>query len=412
MAGGPYRDQNGGYYIVWSDKRAYPDRPKVREQLRTKKAPQAHKRMHRLEELYNAGKHNPWQSRWYDSASLKPFITGSLLNGNLNDLHIHQNNLTLIEASEQYIAYQVNRPSGWKSPITQKRYVSELRYFVRELGGHIRLSSITAEDIHHVLYRPQAKSDQTIAGNRSKLVAFFNYCKKQGWIQRTPDIEAPPPMQKVPKFIYELNLQRTVLTKIAIEQQRLDGPQHQFRFALTWLILAGTGMRPAEAFGVRLQDLHGDHILVGGSKRTKTNAQRMVPLLYSAGPAATILASALYRDQDPQLSGSDLLCGIESHQTGKRVNSEFVACYKAANPQGERRTLYNLRDTFAVRFLSDSSQGNQDFRLLQLRNILGHRSITTTEKYLKAVPGRLDITAPKSTNYVKIFDEIFSKVST
>ena len=422
MAGGPYKGGNGGYYIIWSDKRAYPNRPKVREQLKTKKSPQANKRKHRLEELYQIGKHNPWESRWYDNHTIRPFIAGSLLKESTSVIQSPGEYITLGDAAEKYIAYQLSRPKGWNSETTRKLYPKEIRYFITRIGPRVSLSHITATDVHQALYRDGATSDETIQGNRSKLMAFFNYCKKQGWIKRVPEIEAPEPQKKVPKFFYDIQFLQCCWHKLcdvetqlkinrSVTPDEVENTRQQLRYVLAWMLMAGTGMRPNEAAGIRLQDVYDNQLLVAATHRGKTNAQRMVPILYEAKSAVSVLTCPKYRSLDIALRDSDRLLGIESQRSKERVSTELRLSWAAVVGKG-KRTAYNLRDYFAVRYLADADQGIPDFRLLQLRNILGHSTITTTEKYLKAVPSRLNLKIGQSEDLVKILSDISARVTT
>lgn len=416
MAGGPYGHKNQVKYITWSDARIHPEKPKVKESLQTKKMDDAYRRKLRLEELYNKGKHDPWQQKWFENASIKPFVSGSLLSGDPSTIRYMDVGIRVEEAVEEYIQHQITRPRGWNSPITQDRYSHVLRYFAKKVGRNKNVSSLKEKDIYEMLYRDNVQSEETIKSDRSKIRAFLNYCKKRGWISTIPEIEAPDPQEKVPKFLYEIDFLRVRWYKVHdVESQFKKGfvrrdAEHQLRYVLAWMLMAGTGMRPGEAINIRTGDIYGDQILIGAWHRTKTASQRMVPILYEAKSAVSVLSDPNFRKRDIALAKSDLLLGIKSNMTKKRVSSEFSRCWKKIKGQDNKRTAYNLRDFFAVRFLSDESQGNQDFRLLQLRNILGHSTITTTEKYLKAVPGRLNLSIPAGTDLLKVLKETRSKV--
>lgn len=416
MPGGPYKHKSGSYYIIWRAAKLYPDQPRVSEQLRTKSKKEAQKRMHRLEELWEVGKHNPWESRWYDNESIKGFVAGNLLHDDISQIRQPGQALTMIEASEQYIAHQISRPRGWTSQRTIDNYSQTIRLLVEYIGPERYISSLKSEDFYRAIYRRTVSSEETMRSDRSRLIAMLNWFRKKDWIDKVPEIESPPPQEKVPKYFTDLDFLQTCWHKIAqVEQAIRDGyirdeaSPNQLRFVLAWMLMAGTGMRPAEATHLRLVDVHGDSILVGAHHRTKTNKQRVVPILYEAQSAISVLTDPAYRKKDAALRSTDSLLGIESDMVRKRMSAELRDSYKSIDGKG-KRTAYNLRDYFAVRFLSDPGQGNQDFRLLRLRNILGHASVTTTEKYLKALPVRLDLSIPKGTDLVEILSVISAKV--
>lgn len=416
MAGGPYGKKNEIKYLTWSDKSLHPEKPKIKESLRTKKMDEAFRRMHRLEELAEKGKHDPWRQKWFNNPSIKPFITGSLLSGDPSSIRHMDAHISVSVAVERYIEHQTSRPRGWNSPITQDRYSHFLRHFSQQIGGKKLLHSIDENQISKFLYRDSSRSEETVKGDRSKIKAFFNFCKNRGWTSEVPEIEAPRPQHKIPKFLHENDFLNVCWYKIYDVQQQMEkglvkkNGEHQLRYVLAWMLMAGTGVRPSEAAKIKTQDVYSDQILVGSWYRTKTSSQRMVPILYEAKNAVSVLSDPDYRKLDIALADTDLLLGIQSEMTRKRVSSELKRCWQAIQGRNGKRTAYNLRDFFAVRFLSDTTQGNQDFRLLQLRNALGHASLTTTEKYLKAVPSRLNLSLPRDSDLVRILRETQTKV--
>jgi|GEM_PF-1108378 len=418
MAGGPYKNKHGSRYIIWTNSRLYPNNPRISESLRTKSQKEATIRKHRLEDLYNSGKHNPWHRRWYDNPSIKPFVTESLASGNVTSINEYHNDITLLEASEIYISHQINRPKGWRSDRTQKVYADNIRHYVNLIGPTRHIRSITKEDIHEVIFRPSVTSEETSKSDRSKIISMLNFFKKQGWLQAVPDIEAPDPQEKVPKFFFEEQFLAVCWHKIIKTEKEIihghaqrSADRHQLRFILAWMLMAGTGIRPDEATNIHIQDVYPGQMLIGANTRGKTNSQRMVPLLYESRQAVELLIDPAFRKRDPELSRSNRLIGIHSTMVKKRMSIELRNAWKACYPNHGKRTAYNLRDFFAVRFLSDSDIGNQDFRLLQLRNYLGHKSITTTEKYLKAIPSRIDLSLPDNTDIVKLLSDISANVS-
>lgn len=401
MAAGPYGKKNEVKTIIWSDAKLHPDRPKVKESLRTKKIDEAWRRKGRLEDLRDKGKHDPWRQKWYENETIKPFVTGSLLEGDIRTIRKNTTCISIETAAQQYIDHQLNRPVGWTTERSRKVYPNAIKSYVNLLGPELSVTTISEEKIYKILHRKnpitgKPISSETIKSDRIKNMGMNRYWIKRGWISYMPEVEIMAPQEKVPKFMHPDQLRSVCIykeleTQQGIDERKIRADQHQLRFILAWQIMAGTGMRPSEAAKVGLNDVYGDHLLVGSTGRTKTGPQRMVPLLYGAKQAVELLTDPEYRNGDRQLRNSDRLMGI-ALSTMRKVSEEYTRIWKILYADNGNRTNYNLRDSFAVRFLSDSEQGNQDFRLLQLRNILGHASMTTTEKYLKAVPYRLDLT--------------------
>lgn len=417
MAGGPYiHKPSGVYYITWSNSKLYPDRRRINEYLQTKKKSDALKRKFRLEELYEKRKHNPWVLKWYENPSIIQFVTDSLAAGDINKINTNHVRISLDDAAQEYISYQIHRPKGWQSELTQKVYKDDLEKFVSLLGSERYVSSITEKELHAVIFRDTVSSQNTMESDRRKLLAMWNFFKKQKWVDEVPDIETPSAQEKVAKFFYEEQFLAVCWYKICKIEKAMksgairEGGEHQLRFVLAWQFMAGTGLRPREACSIRLSDVYNQNILVGSNYKGKTNAQRMCPLLYESASAVDLLTNKNYRKKDPALANTDLLLGIKSDMVQKRLSSELREAFSECYPGSEKRTAYNLRDYFAVRFLSDNTQGNQDFRLIQLKNYLGHAKVATTEKYLKALPGRLDLTMHRNTDLLKLISDISRKV--
>lgn len=99
-----------------------------------------------------------------------------------------------------------------------------------------------------------------------------------------------------------------------------------------------------------------------------------------AGQATRLLADQRFRRM--QGLDSDRLLGRKPGYAQGRMSRDFTTTWQQVFPDRPRRTLYNLKDTFAVRFLYSPGGGN----INELANILGHASLDTTRRYLKAVP--------------------------
>lgn len=128
---------------------------------------------------------------------------------------------------------------------------------------------------------------------------------------------------------------------------------------LAWAFLA-CGARPAEIYAARTRDLEGDSIRLPGFKRGRW---RTVPIPED-------LAGELARLG----RGRDTVFPPSRARPQERYKEAWSRIKKAAKVSGP---FYRLRHTFAAEFL----RAGGDMRDLQY--LMGHRSITTTEKYAR-----------------------------
>ena len=113
MAGGPYKNKGAkNYYIVWSDKKGHPKKPKTGESLKTNRLKIAKARKNKLETLYNENKHDPWIFPWHENEHIRTLIYGSLTGSSVKLSDIPPPSAravpTLFEATEIFITHYLN----------------------------------------------------------------------------------------------------------------------------------------------------------------------------------------------------------------------------------------------------------------------------------------------------------------
>ena len=158
-------------------------------------------------------------------------------------------------------------------------------------------------------------------------------------------------------------------------------------FAPLWRILLYTGCRIGEALGLNHEHIHlglgkihfGQHLLPNGelAQGTKSGTGRWIPIPPVLRPIFVQLL------QGP---GPHLLCG----RAGNRIHykSPHAAFVRACSGSGVRKIrIHDLRHTYASHFV----MGGGDLFVLQ--KLLGHSSITMTERYAHLSPDHLALSA-------------------
>lgn len=137
------------------------------------------------------------------------------------------------------------------------------------------------------------------------------------------------------------------------------------------LILDG-GYRISEVLGLSFEHCDFENLVV--KVRGKGNKHRLVPL-------STDMRKVLYRYATKHSGPGRLLFGTRNNTqvTVRNFERDFAIMGTRAGITGVRFSPHTLRHSFAVQYLR--AGGN----LFYLSKILGHTSVTTTQKYLQSV---------------------------
>jgi integrase len=363
--------KNGkNYGLIWSDSDRVPRQ--VRESLKTDSRPRAIGKKKQLEWEYLNGEHDPWKRKWYE-----------------RDVTIE--GISISDAVEQFISEKSTARGryGWnEATATKEAFV--MRKFARM--NQMPVNSLTEKDLENFYYRKEVNSDHTRNSDYISINTFLNWCISNDYIKEKPVFKPQKPQSKIPKFIYPAELSkliqyRTNKMKSDLNYSIMKPDRAAYWTVLCWMVLAGTGIRPIELSNVKVSHVHSDHIIIGEDFSTKTKSERRVPLLFESRQAAQILTDPAFRSRESFMKSSPYLTGRKPSYSKEELSRDFSITWKNFFPNKPKRTLYNLKDTFCVRFLCDDSiESHSGMRLNDLREILGHESLETTQKYLKAIP--------------------------
>jgi len=264
---------------------------------------------------------------------------------------------------------------------TVRNYASDLRQFQafarkeNPRSPSLDLSTVKTEAIRaylHWLDRKQEKST-SIARKLASLRSFFRYLQREGMIGHNPAEPIRTPKQ--PKHLPR------VLTKddaAALMEFPADPAEGSPRDRALLETLYSTGARVSELVGMNFGDLRLPEGLV--HLRGKGRKERIVPI----GEVA-LRAIQAYLNQHPLTGSRNLMTktmGVSSpifrNRRGGRLTTRSVARIVArysSRLTGGSVSPHTLRHSFATHLLDEGA----DLRSIQ--EMLGHASLSTTQKY-------------------------------
>ena len=277
-----------------------------------------------------------------------------------------------------------------RSPRTVNAYYIDLRTFFRFLMQYRHMvdadtpfdeiaiqsldrdfmESITQTEIYEYLYfLKNARGNEPAARARklSSIKSFFKYMTiKSHKLESDPskDVSVPSTKRALPKY---LSLEESIdLLK------NIQSDFYERDYCIITLFL-NCGMRLVELAGINMTDFKEDTIRIVG----KGNKERLVYL-----NQACIHALQQYCDTRAKIQNikEPHALFISSH-TGKRIGMRRIQqiveqCLRSADLSGKGYSAHKLRHTAATLMYR---HGNVD--MLELKEILGHEHVSTTEIY-------------------------------
>jgi excisionase family DNA binding protein len=292
---------------------------------------------------------------------------------NARGLEGSKGNVRFADFSETYIKdYAKANKRSWRCD------KSRLNVSLTPTFGAYHLRDITALQIEK--YRTKRLesgiSKSTVNRELALMKRMFNLAIDWGYAHENP-------VRKIRFFSEKDNLKERILTKE--EESRLLGLCKEQLKPIV-LVALNTGMRLGEILGLKWcqVDLRRGQIRV---ERTKSGSDRSVP--------ANCVLQAVFVGLKAGNGHSDFVFG--NSLTGKPLttvkNSFTIACRKA-EISGLR--FHDLRHTFASRLV----EGGVD--LITIKELLGHSSVTITERYTHPNHGlkrvAVDLLVQKSCN--------------
>ncbi len=272
------------------------------------------------------------------------------------------------------------------APLTVEAYGADLAGFLGfltfHLGGEpdleqlrvLRLADLRAWLAHEA---NEGAGNATRARHLSAVRSFYRFLARRHGVDNpalklitAPRVKKPLPRALAP------DQARAVTDDIA---EMADSAAMQARDTALFTLLYGCGLRIAEALALNVRDAP----LPGGEAMLrvvgKGSKERIVPVLRAVRDAVGAWLH-LHPDRAP---GSPLFLGARGKRLDAAVAQKVLRDFRRLNGLPEHATPHALRHSFATHLLA----GGADLRSIQ--DLLGHASLSTTQRYTAVDQDRL-----------------------
>jgi integrase/recombinase XerC len=269
------------------------------------------------------------------------------------------------------------------SPHTLRAYAGDIEAFVasveRRRGRTAEVRDLNLREARaHLAELHESHAPATVGRKLSSLRSFADYCRERGLVRENEIalVRRPKERRRLPVALPREDVVQIVELAGASDVEARD------RAVLE--ILYGAGLRVSECVALDVQDLRfsGD-LLTLRVRGGKGNKDREVPLGSYAVHAIRVWLERRPGMLRPGPVDDALFVGRRGRRLSVRTVRELL--YRRCRSTGARATVgpHGLRHSFATHLLETGC----DLRSIQM--MLGHSSLSTTQRYTHLDMGRL-----------------------
>lgn len=262
-------------------------------------------------------------------------------------------------------------------------YRNDLGQFLDFIEGHAgspltEWAAVTEDDIADYLtymkHKDHPYASSTIARKVAAIKSFYNYLLSQGIVQSNPtvDIDSPKVKKRLPQTLSLEEVERL------LEAPAGDDSPKSLRDRTLLNVLYETGMRVTEVVSIQYEDVDLQHSIL--SSPTRQGESREIPL---AEDTKALLARYLSEGR-PHLAKDKLEHALFLNHRGENLTRQglwlIIKGYAREAGLNTAVTPHTLRHSFAVHRLSKGAD------LEDIRRLLGHANISTTQIYTQMEP--------------------------
>ena len=268
---------------------------------------------------------------------------------------------------------------------TQRGYLSDVRQFQHFLGDAASGAAATPEHVRDFLAELHGKRHPATLGRKlAALRCFFRFAVRSGWRQSDPTegIPAPRAPKRLPRPLAVDDCVALAETTPTVEPETPRESERDARDRALVELLYGAGLRVSELAALDVADVdteRGDVRVLG-----KGGKERIVPLPQEARRA---LARYLAMRVAGAAPASPLFTSLRAPKRATRLGVRDVrrVLQRLARRAGLRDRVHphRLRHSYATHLLDMGAD------LREIQELLGHASLSTTEKYTAVSMERL-----------------------
>jgi len=263
-----------------------------------------------------------------------------------------------MEHISQFISYLEERNL---SPNTIKVYNDNLIEFWKFLGKSNSIGATKRSQIRGFLFALAEKNNQPIT-RRAKLTTirtFFRYLEDEDVIKNNPTKNLPLPKVEIKEPVFPSEVEIRKLLQAVKKDKRAE---------VAVRTLTETGFRLSELTNISIGDIdtRGKTIKI----RRKGNVEQIVPI----NSGLNKLIKSFVKNKD--VSAPLIANRMGGRMTQRRIAIMVQDCLKKAKVNRAGISVHSFRHSFCVRML----QNKVNLKIIQL--LCGHKSISTTERYL------------------------------
>lgn len=283
------------------------------------------------------------------------------------------NTITLREAREQFINYLEKKGRATATILAYGKDVEQLIEFVSKQHKY-EPGAIDTQDIENfkVHLKNQKYTAKSISRKVNSIKSFFQFLSKKGYVSSNPATEVSHPK-------YEVSPPR-VLSKLEYRALR-DAARDDYRLSAVIELLLQTGMRIGELASLTLDDIDFDNkkVII---EAYESRDGRTVPLTDAAAKA---VKDYLENERPESDDNHVFLTKTGNPFLVRNIRTAIDRYFEIAGIENAK--VNDLRHTFIVHQLKAGTP------LTYVSKLVGHKRLSTTEKYLKM----LDATPSKDS---------------
>lgn len=275
---------------------------------------------------------------------------------------MNQSLASLEEAHQKFINYLKNKG---RAQATVLAYRKDLEQLIEFLKNKKITQTTTAQTEHIEEFKKELANQKYTAKSVSRklnaIKTFFRFLEEEGIVAQNPAASISHPK-------YEIKAPR-ILSQMEYRAIR-DAAREDIRISTIVELLLQTGMRIGELARVELGDVKDSSLII---KPYESHPQREIPLNKTAKKAVE-----KYLTQRPKVKTKSLFITKSGRPfLVRNIRSAIERYFRIAGI--ERAKVNDLRHTFITHQLT---AGNS---VVLIQKLVGHKRLSTTEKYLEFV---------------------------